>query len=181
MNGVIRLQSAYNALYAHVASDSAFLHRIIGTSVAHVDSFTGSLYKIYCAVRDDPASPPAQTWQLGLFRSDYLLHDEEDGSGLGIRQVEFNTISSSFGPLSTKTSDMHRSVRPRRIPPSTAELSATDTSPLSTLTLPTRPSDYRLYLRIKLSTPSQPVSQPATKPTSPRAPPPHRKTDRQGS
>lgn len=49
----------------------------------------------------------AQPLHLGLFRSDYLLHTGE-GDALGIKQVEFNTISSSFGPLSEKVAAMHR-------------------------------------------------------------------------
>jgi hypothetical protein len=48
-----------------------------------------------------------QPLHLGLFRSDYLLHTGE-GDGLGLKQVEFNTISSSFGSLSDKVAAMHR-------------------------------------------------------------------------
>lgn len=50
--------------------------------------------------------------QLGVFRSDYLLH--EHGHAVGdkahIKQVEFNTIAASFGALSQKASEMHRCV-----------------------------------------------------------------------
>jgi len=49
---------------------------------------------------------------LGLFRSDYLLHAAEDG--LSLKQVEFNTISSSFGALSECAAAMHRCVRSGR-------------------------------------------------------------------
>lgn len=45
---------------------------------------------------------------LGLFRSDYLIHEDLETQELGLKQVEFNTISSSFGPLAGQTSAMHR-------------------------------------------------------------------------
>ena len=46
--------------------------------------------------------------QLGLFRSDYLLHEDKDTHEISIKQVEFNTISSSFGALSYRAAGMHR-------------------------------------------------------------------------
>jgi len=45
---------------------------------------------------------------LGLFRSDYLLHSPSN-EPLSIKQVEFNTISVSFGSLSQRTAELHRS------------------------------------------------------------------------
>lgn len=45
---------------------------------------------------------------LGIFRSDYLLHQTEPGKPLQIKQVEFNTIASSFGGLSEKAVNLHR-------------------------------------------------------------------------
>lgn len=50
---------------------------------------------------------------LGIFRSDYLLHAPEASNAdtpLALKQVEFNTISSSFGALSERTSGLHKSV-----------------------------------------------------------------------
>lgn len=49
-----------------------------------------------------------QPRQLGIFRSDYLLHDSAPDAPLEIKQVEFNTIAASFGALSQKAVDMHR-------------------------------------------------------------------------
>jgi len=46
--------------------------------------------------------------QLGLFRSDYLLHEDKDSHAISIKQVEFNTISSSFGALSYRVAALHR-------------------------------------------------------------------------
>lgn len=49
-----------------------------------------------------------QPLQLGIFRSDYLLHSLSSLAPLELKQVEFNTISSSFGALSQKASETHR-------------------------------------------------------------------------
>lgn len=46
-----------------------------------------------------------QDISLGLFRSDYLLHNGIDKE---IKQVELNTIASSFAGLSTIVSEYHR-------------------------------------------------------------------------
>lgn len=50
-----------------------------------------------------------QHLSLGLFRSDYMVHKEPNDPGAKptIKQVEFNTIASSFGGLSTKVSELH--------------------------------------------------------------------------
>lgn len=48
-----------------------------------------------------------QDLALGLFRSDYMVHVDPETSSLGIKQVEFNTIASSFGGLSSQVSKLH--------------------------------------------------------------------------
>ncbi|CUA75290.1 glutathione synthase [Rhizoctonia solani] len=72
--------------------------------VSDVDAFTRELWKAWKSVRDLPNQQPLH---LGLFRSDYMLH-QSDGDDLDIKQVEFNTISSSFGPLSHQVSALHK-------------------------------------------------------------------------
>lgn len=51
-----------------------------------------------------------QDLTLGLFRSDYMVHLDPSSPDASptIKQVEFNTIASSFGGLSTQVSAMHR-------------------------------------------------------------------------
>ncbi|CAI4211479.1 unnamed protein product [Parascedosporium putredinis] len=73
------------------------------TMTFDVDDFVASLWKVHERVKQEGY---AQDLSLGLFRSDYMVH--EDASGLQIKQVEFNTIASSFGGLSTQTSLLHR-------------------------------------------------------------------------
>lgn len=49
-----------------------------------------------------------QNLSLGLFRSDYMVHQASLGDPPTIKQVEFNTIASSFGGLSSQTSNLHK-------------------------------------------------------------------------
>ncbi|KDE05484.1 glutathione synthetase [Microbotryum lychnidis-dioicae p1A1 Lamole] len=101
-----RLQPLYNALYAHVTVDDQALDRIVGAQVAQVDPFQKQLYDMYRLVRQEPIKQPLH---LGLFRSDYLLHlpAGQTAAQPTIKQVEFNTISASFGCLSSKVTDLH--------------------------------------------------------------------------
>ena len=55
------------------------------------------------------SSSTTQPLHLLLARSDYLVH-QNSKDPLSIKQVEFNTISSSFGSLSEKVGGLHRFV-----------------------------------------------------------------------
>ncbi|SCV73872.1 BQ2448_6302 [Microbotryum intermedium] len=103
-----RLQPLYNALYAHVTVDDEALDQIVGTEVVQVDPFQKQLYDMYRLVREEGIKQPLH---LGLFRSDYLIHapiGSSEATPPGIKQVEFNTISASFGCLSTKVTQLHK-------------------------------------------------------------------------
>ncbi|KAG2366242.1 glutathione synthase [Suillus spraguei] len=102
------LQSIYNVLYARIAMDTQFLDTVMGAEegVGKADEFTGTLWRGWKRIREQGVL--AQPLHLGLFRSDYLLHAVEDR--LALKQVEFNTISSSFGPLSERAASMHRHI-----------------------------------------------------------------------
>lgn len=60
-----------------------------------------------CDVQAELLKDATQPLHLGLFRSDYLLHTGDE-QAFSLKQVEFNTISSSFGPLSDRVAAMHR-------------------------------------------------------------------------
>ncbi|KAI6039646.1 hypothetical protein EDC04DRAFT_2683650 [Pisolithus marmoratus] len=96
------LQSSYNILYAWVAMDDDFLDNVMGAvvGVGKADEFVGTLWRGWKAM--------SQPLHLGLFRSDYLLHTGEGEGKISLKQVEFNTVSSSFGPLSERAAAMHR-------------------------------------------------------------------------
>ncbi|KAJ7507267.1 hypothetical protein B0H11DRAFT_1970962 [Mycena galericulata] len=102
-----RLQSTYNILYARIATDVEFLDKVMGSieGVGKVDDFVGQLWTGWKMLRDEGMAQPLH---LGLFRSDYLLHAGSPTEPLSLKQVEFNTISSSFGPLSQSTAALHR-------------------------------------------------------------------------
>lgn len=119
-----QLQHAYNAVYAHVALDEDFLDRVMGAEVGvgRVDEFTGQLWKIWKRLRDEGIQQvrvsnmyanmklrhARQRLHLGLFRSDYLLHAPKKDGPVSLKQVEFNTISSSFGTLSENIAKLHK-------------------------------------------------------------------------
>lgn len=68
--------------------------------------FTGKLWELYLKASAVGLSQPLT---LGLFRSDYIIDKNSTGyqSGAAIKQIEFNTVSISFGALSTKVSELH--------------------------------------------------------------------------
>ncbi|GAA5900487.1 hypothetical protein JCM5296_001560 [Sporobolomyces johnsonii] len=100
------LQPLYNQLYAAITANDPFLEEVVGGAVAKVDEFQGRLYDIWKTVKQEGIRQPIS---LGLFRSDYLIHaPSENKDTWELKQVEFNTISSSFGALSTRVGEMHR-------------------------------------------------------------------------
>ncbi|KAI0345594.1 glutathione synthase [Trametopsis cervina] len=101
------LQKTYNVLYARIATDVDFLDQTMGAveGVGKVDEFQGNLWKRWRKVRD---SGVVQPLQLGLFRSDYMVHLPDANEPASLKQVEFNTISSSFGALSERIAALHR-------------------------------------------------------------------------
>jgi glutathione synthase len=103
----LRLQPIYNILVDRVARDKAFLQKVMDDLSLH-DTFTARVYEIY---KESLSQPLQQNIWLGLHRSDYMLHF--DGHTTSIKQVEMNTISSSFSSLSSKVSEMHEYIYKR--------------------------------------------------------------------
>lgn len=124
----MELQPVYNVLYSRIASDNHLIDTVLGdeTGVGRVDHFTGRLWRGWKDLRDQGAilqvcfikerlrdmlltTALIKPLQLGIFRSDYLLHAiSESDANVSLKQVEFNTISSSFGSLAQVASNMHR-------------------------------------------------------------------------
>lgn len=73
--------------------------------LAAVDPFIRSLFEIHQDVQREGL---AHEFSLGLFRSDYMLHQPAAGAAAELRQVEFNTIAASFGGLASRVSELHR-------------------------------------------------------------------------
>ncbi|KAL9102234.1 MAG: hypothetical protein Q9163_002594 [Psora crenata] len=100
------IQCAYNTLYAAIARDEDWLRKVV-EELSDVDDFIASLWGVHLAAKREGY---VQDLSLGIFRSDYMVHRDPNDpqAGSRIKQVEFNTIASSFGGLSAKVSALHR-------------------------------------------------------------------------
>ncbi|EGO57595.1 hypothetical protein NEUTE1DRAFT_81283 [Neurospora tetrasperma FGSC 2508] len=104
------IQTTYNELYALISQDEEFLTEMV-KEVAGGDEFIANLWNVHLRVKKEGY---VQNLALGLFRSDYMVH--QDDASLQIKQVEFNTIASSFGGLSTQTSLLHKHLAQHEYP-----------------------------------------------------------------
>ncbi|KAK3047116.1 Glutathione synthetase [Extremus antarcticus] len=95
---------AYNELYSAIASDETWLGEVI-EELIEIDDFMANLWKVHLQVKKEGY---AHTMNLGLFRSDYMVHVDLLGPQPLVKQVEFNTIASSFGGLSSQVSSLHK-------------------------------------------------------------------------
>ncbi|XP_018579703.1 glutathione synthetase isoform X2 [Anoplophora glabripennis] len=99
----VEVQIILNELVHRVAHNREFLTTTLKETI-QVDEFTGNLFKIYETVQDEGVT---QRVALGLLRSDYMIHSEYANH---IKQVEINTIASSFGGIATSLPRFHRYV-----------------------------------------------------------------------
>ncbi|XP_071151426.1 glutathione synthetase-like isoform X1 [Mytilus edulis] len=101
-------QKDFNLMMHRVAHDHDFLYQSL-KNVIKVDEFTKHLWDIYEAVKKEG---PVQTKCLGLFRNDYMMDTggttNTNMDNLKLKQIEFNTIASSFGGLVSQLRDVHR-------------------------------------------------------------------------
>ncbi|GLI79408.1 glutathione synthetase [Penicillium ochrochloron] len=96
------LQTVYNQLYAAITCNEEWLGKVIGELI-DVDDFVANLWKTHLAVKKEGY---VQNLSLGLYRSDYMAHVTPNHAPT-LKQVEFNTISSSFGGLSALVRSLH--------------------------------------------------------------------------
>ncbi|KAF3407563.1 Glutathione synthetase [Talaromyces pinophilus] len=96
------VQKVYNELYARITSDEKWLGEVI-EELIDVDDFVAGLWKVHQAVSKEGY---LQDLSVGLFRSDYMVHTLGSETA-SLKQVEFNTISSSFGGLSCRVAALH--------------------------------------------------------------------------
>lgn len=94
----VNLQTILNDLIHRVAHDHQFLKETLAGTI-QVDDFTAKLFEIYETVHSEGFT---QILSLGLLRSDYF-----NTANNKILQVEFNTIASSFGGISSKFQLFH--------------------------------------------------------------------------
>lgn len=98
---VIDLQTTWNELMHAVAHDDDFLQQTLASTVK-ADDFTAKLFELYQNVK-----PRKDSISLALIRSDYLPHSSD---GNALKQVEINTIASSFGALTPIVRRVHQYV-----------------------------------------------------------------------
>ncbi|KAK7808962.1 hypothetical protein U0070_010109 [Myodes glareolus] len=99
------VQMDFNMLVDAVSQNATFLEQTLSSTIKK-DDFTARLFDIYKQVLKEGV---AQTVFLGLNRSDYMFQCSADGSK-ALKQIEINTISASFGGLTSRTPAVHRHV-----------------------------------------------------------------------
>ena len=106
------LAGPFNVLVDRISRDGAFLKET-HEDVRGVDAFTGKLLEMYEEIYlgerrgDDWGRFARSADRLGIQRSDYMLHDCGDGDGHVVKQVELNTIASSFAGLASCVARLH--------------------------------------------------------------------------
>eukprot|EP00536_Pseudo-nitzschia_multiseries_P002458 jgi/Psemu1/294823/fgenesh1_pm.33_\ len=127
----------FNELVDRVSRDSEFLESTLGGGVSSMDPYTAKILDLYRRVyvndndndndtndEDSRNGAARSADRLGIHRSDYMLHqDNSEGNSNGngnneyqLKQVELNTIASSFGGLSCKIANLHRYLTSRYEP-----------------------------------------------------------------
>lgn len=97
----VSLQVTLNELVHAVAYDDDFLTETLQMTI-QADDFTKRLFDIYKTVKSENL---LNTINLGVIRSDYMLHSDNT-----IKQVEINTVASSFGAVSSVIAKTHKYV-----------------------------------------------------------------------
>jgi glutathione synthetase len=130
----VALGPLFGKLTDAVARDTEWLHTTL-EAAGQGDEFTERLLQISRAVNKEGLG---QQLQLGILRSDYMLHEpteaeqklplftEQAGAGSAPKQfmqVELNCIASSFGCMGNLTSQLHKYLL-SRYPAESAALSA---------------------------------------------------------
>ncbi|OAL51306.1 glutathione synthetase large chain [Pyrenochaeta sp. DS3sAY3a] len=126
----LAIQTAYNELYSAIARDEPWLQSIV-EELLDIDDFVAKLWQTHLAVKKEGY---VQDLSLGLFRSDYMVHQDlsQANPTSSLKQVEFNTIASSFGGLSTQVSALHKYLlRTDSYPSSTSSIVKADALQLS--------------------------------------------------
>ncbi|CCD23011.1 glutathione synthase NDAI_0A08580 [Naumovozyma dairenensis CBS 421] len=102
----IDVQLPFNQLYAKISTvgtdqESSFISKVSSKLAKSDPTFTGKLWTLQRKLFNQPS---LQSFNLGIFRSDYLIDKTNFSS---IKQVEFNTISVSFAGFSNKVAQLH--------------------------------------------------------------------------
>lgn len=80
-------------LYDRISRDLDWLYTSLD-SVLEDDKFTAELVRICKAAYSDESEKPTQQKHLGIFRSDYMLHEPDESTPPKLLQVEYIMIFS---------------------------------------------------------------------------------------
>ncbi|CAH2354684.1 glutathione synthetase [[Candida] railenensis] len=104
-HNALEVQKTFNELYINlVTKEKSWLLEILDFLAPFDKTFTGKLYEIY---QESQKLGVKQPLSLGVFRSDYMVNDIDNVDQPEIKQIEFNTVSVSFGGLSSKVGKLH--------------------------------------------------------------------------
>lgn len=107
----VALAPLFNVLVDRISRDGTFLQQTLGGSVSAQDPYTAKLLQLYnkIYVGAERSEAAASADRLGILRSDYMLNARpNDGSEqYEIKQVELNTIASSFAGLACQVANLH--------------------------------------------------------------------------
>lgn len=101
----VAVQKTFNELYVKLVTLEKLWLVDIMQSLSQFDrDFTGKLFETYTRAQ---ALGCKQPLSLGLFRLDYMVNDVAASDPPAIKQIEFNTVSVSFGGLLPRVGQLH--------------------------------------------------------------------------
>ncbi len=109
----------FNTLVERISKDGEFLTKTLSGGVVSNDPYTKKLLELYTDIYiNDTSGKPnfsEAADALGIHRSDYMLNllGDDISSGYGIKQVELNTIASSFAGLAVNVAGLHKMLTER--------------------------------------------------------------------
>lgn len=155
---------SFNELTDKVSRDAKFLEDNLGGGVSSMDPYTAKILQLYkeVYVADDESSSKQAARsadRLGILRSDYMLHQDDDSGGAyQLKQVELNTIASSFAGLSCKIAKLHRYLTKRFdsetqefLQANVAKVSSSSSSDAAPPGVPSNPALEELPLAMKVA------------------------------
>eukprot|EP00581_Thalassiosira_minuscula_P016644 CAMPEP_0183725300 /NCGR_PEP_ID=MMETSP0737-20130205/20130_1 /TAXON_ID=385413 /ORGANISM="Thalassiosira miniscula, Strain CCMP1093" /LENGTH=568 /DNA_ID=CAMNT_0025956233 /DNA_START=168 /DNA_END=1874 /DNA_ORIENTATION=+ len=112
-HNAISLAAPFNELVDRISRDGLFLKETL-KDVRGVDEYTGKLLELYEEIYMgerkgmDWGKHARSADRLGIQRSDYMLHRSSNEQGeYSLKQVELNTIASSFAGLAATVAKLH--------------------------------------------------------------------------
>ncbi|CAJ2510160.1 Uu.00g060600.m01.CDS01 [Anthostomella pinea] len=117
--GAVALQHSMNQLYVRVANDEDWLYSVLGPQIqGDPEGLTSSLWDVHVKCRE---AGVVQDVGCGVFRSDYMLHAEDEEAALSgggmitLKQVEMNHLSVAGAYHADNVAGMHRYLLQKRI------------------------------------------------------------------